>query len=213
MILYRPTDGDPLTKRIDYRPRTCFTMTRLGGSVPAEITEIRQRLTKSLTARDIREIDAGSRITGKDLLLKIWGMIITVPLGIAIITESMSSRTLANIFYEIGMLQSYGKETLVIKTKHAKVPSDFVRTEYLEYDNNFEAELDKFLDYLFELPEYFERMAEQLENDPLLAIDYYRRAYLITGNDIYRQKANAIYKSSSIERRATDSVEMLLLSF
>jgi len=213
VILYRPVDGDPHTKKIGYRPRTCFVMTQMGKAVPPEISEIRRSLSKLLKSRRIKEIDAGSKVTGKDFLLKIWGMIITVPLGIAIVTRKMPARTLANIFYEIGMLQSYGKETLVIKTEDAKIPSDFVRTEYVEYNTSFQAEMKKFLDEFFELPEYYETMAEQLENNPLLAIDYFRRAYLISGKDKYKEKAKTIYNSASIKTRAKDSVEMLLLNF
>jgi len=213
MILYRPTDGDPYTQPIQYRPKTCFIMTQTEKPLPSEITTIRQSLSKSLTAWNVKEIDATSLVTGRDFLMKIWGIIITVPLGIAIITRGMKPKTLANIFYEVGLLQSYGKETLVIKAKDAEVPSDFVRTEYVDFDRDFKTNLDKFLKSMFGLPNYFEQMADELENDPLLAIDYLRRSYLISGDGKYRQKAKKLYANSSIKERANNSVEMLLLKF
>lgn len=213
MIYYRPTDGDPLTSSINYLPRTCFIMTSLGTNITPEIAEIRAKLKTSLRKHSINEIDANSKLTGRDFLLKIWGMVIAVPLGIAIIARRMSPRTLANIFYEIGLFQAYGKETLVIKTKDAKIPSDFVRTEYLEYNKNFNTKVDQFLKHFFTQPGHFEIMAKGLASDPLLAIDFYRRAYLITGDRGYRAKARVIFNKSAIKTRAPDSVEMLLMNF
>lgn len=213
MILYRPTDSDITHARINYRPRTCFIMTQLGKPIPKEIIDIRKNLTALIAKYDIKEIDAGSKVTGRDFLLKIWEMIISVPLGIAIIHENMTAQTLSNIFYEIGMLQAYGKETLVIKTKKSKVPSDFIRTEYIEYSEDFNRKINSFLDYFFEMPIFFETASEQVEKNPLLTIDYLRRAFLITGNEEYRLKAKEVFKNSGIIGRAKNSVEMLLVDF
>jgi hypothetical protein len=114
MILYSPIDGNVLASKPSYRPRTCFVMTQLGRPIPTSITEIRSSLTACLRDRDIAEVDAQSAVTGRDFLAKIWGTIIAVPLGIGIIDDSMSRDTFSNIFFEIGMLQAYGKETLII---------------------------------------------------------------------------------------------------
>ncbi|MGP8320725.1 MAG: hypothetical protein ACT6FE_00155 [Methanosarcinaceae archaeon] len=212
MILYRP-DGDVHTTHIKYRPRTCFTMTKLGQPISPEIKNIRVELRRVLIKRQIEEVDAESVVTGRDFLMKIWNLITTVPLGIAIIDNNMSGQTLSNVFYEIGFMQAYGKETLVIKTKDVKIPSDFIRTEYVEYGNGFENKLDKFFNTFFALPEHYDDMAEVLENNPLLAIDYLRRAYLITGDLKYKEKANVIYEDASIDGRAKNSVEALLVKF
>jgi hypothetical protein len=109
MIFYRPTDGDPHSGRIKYRPRTCFIMTKLGHPIPKELNKIRSHLTKIFADYNIRLLDANDEITGKDFLLKIWHIILGVPIGIAIITNDMSNQTIANIFYEIGLMQAYGK--------------------------------------------------------------------------------------------------------
>jgi hypothetical protein len=209
MILYRPHDGDVHMNHIEYRPRTCFIMTKLGQPIPPEIENIRLELRKVLDRYQIAEIDADTVVTGKDFLMKIWNMIIAVPLGIAIINDEMSAQTLANIFYEIGLMQAYGKETLVIKTKKASVPSDFVRTEYIEYGTNFENQLEKYIHTFFELPLYYDSMADALENNPLLAIDYLRRAYLITGDNKYKLKKKS-YKKAVTQGRAKNSVEALI---
>ena len=166
MILYRPTDGDVLTSRVKYQPRTAIIMTQLGEPIPSAIHEVRDLLEAILNDYKINAIDANSIITGKDFLLKIWNIIISVPIGIGVIDANMPSKTLANIFYEIGLLQAYGKETLIIKTPKAQIPSDFVRTEYVEFGQDFEMKIKKYLDSLFDLPDFFENMADQLIKNP-----------------------------------------------
>jgi hypothetical protein len=188
-------------------------MSQLRKPVPDEQTEIRKRLSTFLKTNDYHEIDAESSLTGRDFLVKIWGMIFQVPIGIAIITRFTTRKTIANIFYETGILQAYGKETLVIKTKDAKVPSDFIRTEYLEYSDDFENNLHKYFNFISSLQGHFDMMAKQLKNDPLLAIDYMRRAFLITGDKTYREKARQLYSNSLSKKRATNCVENLLVNF
>lgn len=211
MIYYSPLDGDVAGASPAYRPRTCFVMTKLGKPIPKEIKEIRTELKKILTTHKIKVIDANSNVTGKDFLLKIWDMIRSVPLGIAIITKDISRETLANIFYEIGLMQAYGKETLIIKTADANVPSDFIRTEYIEYKSGFKTKLNKYIKELFINEKHLVKMSEQLEKNPLLAIDYLRRAYLISGNKAHKKKAYE-YKDS-IGDRAKNSIESQLLDF
>lgn len=213
MIRYSPISSDPSTIPIQYLPKTCFVMSQLRQPVPESQMAIRQRLSKSLRAHGYDEIDADSSITGRDFLAKIWTMVFQVPVGIAIITRQTTRRSLANIFYEIGLLQAYGKETLIIKTKDTTVPTDFIRTEYLSFDDNFEFKLDKYFAFLSSLTEHFDIMAEQLQNDPLLAIDYLRRAFLISGDDQYRDRARCLHSGSRRRKRAANCVENLLVSF
>lgn len=189
MILYDPIEGDVSTKQISLRPRTCFIMTQLSTPIPREITNIRRTLKKYLKQREFNAIDANSDISGRDFLMKIWKMVLSVPVGIAIISDDLPPLTLANIFYEIGLLQAYGKETLVIKTQNAHVPSDFVRTEYIQYNKNFKSKILKFLDGLEEQAEHYAVTAKSLKANSLLAIDNLRRAYLITGDDKYKTEA------------------------
>lgn len=213
MIFYRPTDGDPHTGRIEYRPRTCFVMTKIGHPIPKEVGEIRSRLGTFFSGNNIDLIDANDVITGKDFLLKIWHILLGVPLGIAIITNDLPQQTFANIFYEIGLMQAYGKETLVIKTGDTNVPSDFVRTEYIEFTSDLEEKLGKYLETFFKLPEYYKSVADQLEKNPLLAIDYLKRAWLIMGENAYREMARKIFQKAAIKGRAKNSVEMLFVDF
>lgn len=212
MIYYRPTDGDPHTSPIEYRPRTCFLMTQLGRPSD-EIIEIRHRLSEILSEFDIGLIDANSTVTGKDFLFKIWKLLLAVPLGIAIIDKKMPPGTLCNIFYELGVLQAYGKESLVIKTEAATIPSDFVRTEYVNYDKNFEERLRTYLDGFLKQADYYETMAGQVEKNPLLSVDFLRRAYLISGKKELRAKVQELMSAVALIDRARNSVETLLANF
>lgn len=213
MILYRPTEGDVNTNPVIWRPRTCFLMAKLGLQIPDDVKSIRENVEYILTREKIKFIDANSKTTGKDFLFKIWQMIVSVPVGIAIIHDDITTQTMANIFFELGWMQALGKETLIIKTKDIKLPSDFSRTEYVEYDENFEEHMHDFIASLKERADYFALIAEQVENNPLLAIDYYRRAYLLTGNISFQTKSIQILKEAGIEGRAKSSVEMLLSDF
>ena len=181
--------------------------------MPGEVNDMRRGLRKVLDARAFNLIDANSAITGKDFLSKIWSMIVSVPLAVAVVHENMPATTMCNVFYEIGLAQALGKETIVIKTAQAKVPSDFVRTEYIKYDEGFENKLSRFLESILERSTYYEEMSHLLEQNPLLAIDYLRRSYLISGREECSRKAGKIVGALPLEGRARDSVEMMLAEF
>jgi hypothetical protein len=188
-------------------------MVQLASPVSAIAAEIRSRLTDLLREEGFGSIDASSEVTGRDFLLKIWKMMFSVPLGIAVIHGDMPRRTYANIFYELGVMQAYGKETLVVRTEDAQVPSDFIRTEYVVYDRDFDANITKYLESVGKQAEYYLKVSDQLENNPLLAIDYLRRSYLISGDESCRAKAQSHFNTASLEGRAKNSVEMLLVNF
>ncbi len=213
MICYRPTEGDVSSLPITYKPRTCFLMTQLGKPVPPIVKKIRSSIKSNLSSAGYGMIDSNSQITGRDFLIKIWNLILSVPLGIAIIHEDIGLKTYANIFYELGVMQAYGKETLVVKTVDAKVPSDFLRTEYVNYDEDFDNKFNKFIEGLNNQADYYVKISDQLEKDPLLAIDYLRRAYLITKDKSYQKQAEVHFDSAEIGNRAKSSVELLLMSF
>jgi hypothetical protein len=142
--------------------------------------------------------------------MKIWELILSVPLGIAIISKDLSPYTLANIFYEIGLLQAYGRETLIIKTPDSYVPSDFVRTEYVEYNRSFGKKISTFLHGLEEQAKYYATAGELLEENPLLSIDYLRRAYLITGDQKYKKAAQELDKDVSFDKQTSSTLKSFL---
>ncbi|NBB79959.1 MAG: hypothetical protein GVY36_11025 [Verrucomicrobia bacterium] len=213
MIYYKPTDGEIQTTPIESRPKHCFLMTQLGEPVPEKLEEIRVEISDALEGFRYGLLDANSKVTGRDFLIKIWRLIIGVPAGIAVIHEDMTPQTLSNIFYELGMMEAYGKETVIVKTRKAKIPSDFLRTEYIEYGTKSAAKLKQWMRGLLDLGDFFETMADQLEKNPLLEIDYLRRAFLITENEALKKRAETIYQAAELGIRARNSVEAMMKNF
>lgn len=213
MILYDPTNGDVVTTPTECRPRTCFFMSKVGDNVPPMVLEVRSRLAALLGEIGYSLIDATGVTTGKDFLRKIWDLIVSVPMGMAFIYRKMPPSTLANVFYEIGLMQALGKDTLVIKEPRAAIPSDLVRTEYVLYDGRFDDRIRAFLGTCLSSAEFLATVAEQMERNPLLAIDYYRRAFLLTGNEEYCLRTDELMKSGEIGQRAKNSVEYLAAGF
>ena len=167
MIIYSPLDGEVATTPIRSRPKCCFLMTRLGGSVPEGVAAIR-RSVSDLCANDGYEvIDAGSRVTGRDFLLKIWKMIASTPLAVGVCHEEIPFSTQANIY----------------------------------------------LNPLQEQAEHYEMIPDQLERNPVLAIDYLKRAFLITGDEGLRRKARELLEHAGLDGRAKNSVEQLAAAF
>ena len=164
-------------------------MTKLGSPVPDEIDDVRAALQQELLRYGFQFIDANSAVTGRDFLLKIWRMILSVPVGIGIICEGLPSPTVANVFYEIGLMQALGRETVVIKTPGTRVPSDFVRTEYIDFDDGFSSKIHKYLETVDEQADFYLTVASQTSKNPLLSLDYMKRSYLVSGNEETRKQA------------------------
>lgn len=213
MIIYNPLDGDALTSSITSNPRHCFLMTRLGRPVSEPIEDIRNAVTEACENFDYQVIDASSRVTGRDFLLKIWKLIVSAPLSIGICHEDIPQSTQANIYYELGVAQALGKETLLIKSPLANVPSDFVRTEYIEFNEDFEENFNSYLTSLSEQADHYELVADQLERNPILAIDYLKRAFLLSGEQHLRKKAENLINEAGLGDRAKNSVELLAAAF
>jgi hypothetical protein len=213
MIIYNPLDGDALTSSVASNPRKCFLMTRLGKPIEAEIADMRRQITAACKRHRYGVIDASSQITGRDFLLKIWRQIASTPLAIGVCHEAIPAKTQSNIYYELGVAQALGKETLLVKSRGSEIPSDFVRTEYIQFDDDFAGNLDTYLSSLPEQAEHYEIVAEQLDRNPILAIDYLRRAFLITGEARLRNRAKQLLKTAGLDQRAKNSVELLAAGF
>ena len=188
-------------------------MAAMGKAVPPEVVEVRRKTDRILREKKFKSIDAASATTGKDYLLKLWMLAVASPVGIAIVHDGIKPQTMANVFYELGLLHAYGKETVVIRIGNVELPSDLVRTEYIPYDRSFSSQLRNFIDSLSARADYYLTLANNLENNPLLAIDYLRRSYLLSGDASLKEQAKRIYNRSGLRDRAKGSVERLLLEF
>ena len=177
MIIYSPLDGEALTSAIPSRPRHCFLMTRLGGDIPDDVQAMREAVTELCLRAEYRVIDARSQITGRDFLMKIWRLIASTPLSVGVCHEQIPPSTQMNIYYEIGVAQALGKETLIVKSPTAAVPSDFVRTE-LAFDDDFERGVRTVPGFVAGASRSLRKGGRSAGEDPVLALDYLKRAFL-----------------------------------
>ena len=188
-------------------------MTAMGKPLPEQLAKARKRVAAALGKAGFKVTDAASVTTGKDYLLKIWSLAVCAPVGVAIVHEGIRTDTMANIFYELGLMQAYGRETVVIKVGEVKLPSDLVRTEYIQFGRSFSRQFTGFMASLRQRADYDLTLADQLEKIPLLAIDYLRRSYLLSGDATLRRRARQIFDKSGLADRAKDSVEHNLVRF
>jgi len=213
MIIYNPLDGICLQQSIKSQPKHLFLMTRLAPKVPSMVRRIRKSISSCCNHYDYKVIDAQTHVTGRDYLLKIWKMIAAAPLSVGVLHEDIPDTTKANIFYELGVAQAMGKETLVIKSPRAEMPSDFARSEHISFDENFEKNFHSYLDSIHVQANYYETVADQLDKNPILALDYLKRAYLIKGDISLKKKASIVAQDAGIEGRAGNSIENLATEF
>jgi len=207
-MIYQPTDGEILTRLTKCRPKTCFLMTQLGAPLPPVITKIRMKLANLMKRDGITLLDAKAEVTGRDFLLKIWEMILSVPMGVAIVDRSMRPTAMYSVFYVVGVMQAYGKETLVVRTPNTEVPSDFVRTEYVTYDADFADYIAKFIRRCKEQAEFYLVTAQSLKRNPPLAFDYYRRAYLMMGDKQAQKEAKQILKTPGYHDKCASCIAL-----
>ena len=213
MIIYNPLDGQPFAHPIQSQAKHCFLMTRLGNPVPPMVAEIRAAVEDCCRPFGYTVIDAQTKVTGRDFRLKIWRLIASAPLSVGVLHEEIPQSTQANIFYELGVAQGLGKETVIIKSPNSQIPSDLIRTEYIEFKGNFSRNFTAYLKSIYEQADYYELIADQLEKNPILALDYLKRAFLINGDDQLKDKATIIVDDAGLEERAANSVELIAAAF
>ncbi len=213
MIAYSPITGDARLHSVVWRYQTAFIMQQLRPSMPPEVIAARKTVGLVLRGAGFKAIDATNATTGRDYLDKIWNLILGCPVGIAIVHEGVDPDTMANIFYELGMLHAYGRETVVVKVGKPKLPSDFLRTEYISAGTGFRTRFKQFVDELPVRSAYYIQVADSVENNPLLAIDYLRRAALLCGDRKLNARARQLLDGAQLGERAKASVERMMLEF
>lgn len=188
-------------------------MTRLGNPIPPMVAEIRDAVEACCAPFEYTVIDAQAKVTGRDFLLKIWHLIASAPLSVGVVHEDIPPAAQANIFYELGVAQALGKETVVIKSPEAEIPSDLIRSEYITFDDDFPENFLAYMGTIHEQAEYYLILADQLDRNPVLTLDYLKRAFLITGDEQLKERARNIVESAGLEERAKNSVELIAAMF
>ena len=176
----------------------------MGGALPTQVVSAKRRIKSALTREKFGLVDAASVTTGRDYLHKLWQVSVSCPVGIALVHEGSRAETLSNIFYELGLMQAYGRETVLIKIGDVALPSDFVRTEYISMDTRFSRAFTEYFKSLASRARYYRQFADQLRG--ALAVDYLRRSYLLSGKLAVKRRAKQL-ADSALEFGVEDQYE------
>lgn len=213
MIYTSPVTGDVRQEPVRWQPKTAFLMQQLGQPLPPPARSARASVRRELARIGFRAVDARDQTTGHDYLETIWSLLLGCPVGVALIHEGISPNTLANICFELGMMKAYGRETIIVRIGDAPIPSDLVRNEWIPAGRGFERRFRRFCRSLSDRERYYRTLAAEVEPNPLVAIDYCRRGYLLGEDAGMRELATRSMTESGVEGRARASVEALLISW
>ncbi len=120
---------------------------------------------------------------------------------------------MANIYDELAVMQALGRETMVLVVGNPSLPSDLTRTEHIRDGRGFAKRFNNFLAGLDNRAEYYLQLADLTEHNPLLVIDFLRRAWTLNDDPSLPIRARQVWSDSAAEVRAKSAVESLMLSF
>ncbi|MDQ3820285.1 MAG: hypothetical protein M3362_21745 [Acidobacteriota bacterium] len=186
-LLFSPLSEGILEGPFKPLPKSAFIMLHSGKNV-SEVEDSMDAIVCKCLAQLKHPIKKAARQSGtKDYLEKIIQIIRGCGFGVA-------------IFFEIGLCSVLGKPVILVKSAKAKPPSDFVRTEWITFENG---DLNKLARAIKEsiksidgLAKYYEELGdlamEAEDVDLELAFERYRQAILIANKKAVRRKIKNI---------------------
>ncbi|MFI4987279.1 MAG: hypothetical protein ACHQF3_07545 [Alphaproteobacteria bacterium] len=186
-IIFSPLANEEMRGAFKPRPGCAFMMIHSARAIAPIEREIEKRVAMRLHERDLDTIMASGTFGSKDYLDKIVQLIRGCGFGIAIFSEFTPARTLANIFFEIGICYVLGKDVIIVKTKNAPIPSDFIRNEWIEFDpadeEGFAGSMHNACRAIHENANYYMKLGEiareATDTDYELAFERLRQAALL----------------------------------
>lgn len=175
-------------------------MLQLDGNPTSSDAAMAEEVQAALERANFAAVTASAvRGTG-DYLHKILELIRGCGFGIAVFSDRTPPRTLANIFFEVGMAGVMGKPIQLVLTGENPAPSDFVRSEWIAYKRGEEAALrqalDESLGRINELAGYYREIGEvalEAERPDLeLVFERFKQAVLIGGDVRAREGVQTI---------------------
>lgn len=199
-LIFSPLTEDALEGPYKPLPKGVFLMLQLGEGISKLEEDMDSTICEILKRKQFDPIKATTRCGQKDYLEKIIQIIRGCGFATAIFSEYTPAPTLANIFFEVALCNLLGKPVIIVKTKDAKSPSDFVRTEWVTYTAGKGAQLKKefmaSVDAISELADYYETLGdiamEAEDVDLELAYERYKQSMLITNRASVREKIKGI---------------------
>jgi len=149
-----------------------------------------------------------------DYLEKIIDLIRGCGFGVAIYSNETESRSLGNIFFEVGVSHLLGKPVQLLVAGPQPTPSDFVRTEWVQYDPAKKAgslaSLKRAFDGIEASAEFAYKLGciafEADEVDYELAFERFKQAVLIADHPGAREKITEIRALLKVRSRGAASL-------
>lgn len=201
-VIFSPIDDSELRGPYKPLPGCAFLMMHSSKAVAPIEKKIEEEISRVLRSQGFKTTKATLTYTSKDYLQKIIQSIRGCGFGIAIFSEYTPAPTLANIFFEIGICYVLGKDVIIVKTMDARPPSDFVRTEWIQFDpssqRKFRSDITKACKTMKENAKFYFTLGDiafyAQEKDLELAFERYKQAVLLTN---YRPAKNNIRKMAN----------------
>jgi hypothetical protein len=170
------------------------------GNPPAVDERIVEIVLEVLALKRIPTKDADASTGGKDFLERILGLIRGTGFTIAIFSHDTRATAMANITLELGFAAMCGKPLIIVKSKEAAAPSDFTRTDWIDYDLKDEArfrkKLGQALDTISDLAVFEDMLLDVALGarsiDCAIAFERANKAFLLTREDRFLDKAEEI---------------------
>lgn len=186
-------------------------MCQLDGNTTQVDTVMADEVTAALARADFNSVTASDiRGTG-DYLHKIIGLIQGCGFAVAVFSDRTPPKTLANIFFEVGMAGVLGKPIQLVLTGENPAPSDFVRSEWIAFRRGeepaFRLALDDSLRRIGDLTGYYRALGDvalQADRPDLeLVFERFKQSVLI-GNDVAARDGVVAVRTALIAARAVE---------
>lgn len=227
MIIICPNTGDECDKHIQYIPKSAFLITAYlnkNEGFYEEITKIEETLRSILKRNDFSLEIAKDKFTTGNMLCKICAYIQATSFSLALYTSKTPKRSVPNIFYEIGIAQTFGKSVYLMGGKKIKRPSDLGGLEWVKFDdiNDLDQKFEDIFNKVNQKSKYYNTIGNLKFNAKNYgeAFWYYKTAYLLNPTDEIKntiikinEKLNSLNNTNNMDislQREIDSITKFL---
>lgn len=180
-------------------PGHAFVMRQI-GQPPAIDRRMAEIVEEVFVARGVRTKDADASTGGGDFLERILGLIRATGFTVAIFSHETRANAMANITLELGFAAMCGKPLIIVKSKEAKAPSDFTRTDWIEFEEadeaRFRTKLNQAIDTIEEVGAFEDFLLDTAMDaksiDCAIALERASKAFLLTNDQRMIDKAERI---------------------
>jgi hypothetical protein len=170
------------------------------GNPPPTDARMAQIVAEVFAERGVPTKDADASTGGPDFLERILGLIRATGFTVAIFSHETRPNAMANITLELGFAAMCGKPYIIAKSKLAAAPSDFTRTDWVDYDEHdedrFRFKLNQSLDTIDDAGPFAEWTLDTALSvrsvDCAYALERAIKAFLLTGDERVLDKVEEV---------------------